>query len=706
MSKVAADLMFTGSYTGISTYDYTKTCLGTLMRQESGTNRTDRWVGPAPILVARVGDVADDSNFTHVLHYSDRYNWIFTADLVTAAVTRRINMFTHDKYIDALSYNGQLTAGHANIAGNKSINGFRAFLTRHSGGTVAVNGFNVVGSGTAFSGERVSCGARIGFGTVDYNQITNWYEISGTGIQNDTSLTLTASGSYASGTPYVIEDLRIGYTSTNSVPGSGGLFVLKGLRPELFNPSSYNISDSSNIDNQRSIYWLTPTSTGGLIGPRGLAVDSVSSPTGHYAYVLDNGFGPRVFKFDLRAQLTGITNSGQSNSAFLFPTASGTALIGGVSQTNNGRIVTCNHGPGAGVKSFYFATTTRIYRSTESAITSGSSVWITDAMTENPAGGINTYPASATMIQVDYSDFLDRFFISTSGNRMHVTQYRTDGAQFDHIILSDNKQIDGASADSNSFPFPNTSNTIMNIWTEDGYGYMLRANATNNVSQLYVHPIASDWTYAGTTNQRVISPRISTPGALKFYRVFVNNATYVGTEPLGLPTEPYRIYTRTAGITDNSGGWTLLDDTHDLSAVAASDSIQFMFEFKTLGALTIPARIYGFTVVYEDTSTDSHFQPSVANSNTTTKAFAWRHSTAFGGNVPALRVRLYDATNNNLLSDDNTSSPAGTFERSINTGSSWSAWTNTDKSNESTYVRYTPASLADNIKVKALLTQL
>jgi hypothetical protein len=130
-----------------------------------------------------------------------------------------------------------------------------------------------------------------------------------------------------------------------------------------------------------------------------------------------------------------------------------------------------------------------------------------------------------------------------------------------------------------------------------------------------------------------------------------------------------------------------------------------MFEFKIFGLSCIPAQIYNISLVYEDNTTDSHYQPSVAQSSITNKYFAWRFSTAFGNTVPTLRVRLYDAVSGGLLVDDTTSSPSGTWEKSTNDGSSWSAYDSTDKGNNTTYIRYTPLSLGDNVKVRALLTQ-
>jgi hypothetical protein len=66
---------------------------------------------------------------------------------------------------------------------------------------------------------------------------------------------------------------------------------------------------------------------------------------------------------------------------------------------------------------------------------------------------------------------------------------------------------------------------------------------------------------------------------------------------------------------------------------------------------------------------------------------------------------LYNAVTGDLLIDDSTVSPDGTWEKTTD-GTTWSAYgTLSDKSNETTYIRYTPASLGDNIKVRAVLTQ-
>ncbi len=87
------------------------------------------------------------------------------------------------------------------------------------------------------------------------------------------------------------------------------------------------------------------------------------------------------------------------------------------------------------------------------------------------------------------------------------------------------------------------------------------------------------------------------------------------------------------------------------------------------------------------------------------KIFAWWFDTAFGSTVPTLTVRLYDADTGGLLLTDDTATPSlGTFEKTTD-GTNWVAYNDTDRVNSTTWIRYTPSSLADNIKVEAYLTQ-
>jgi len=114
--------------------------------------------------------------------------------------------------------------------------------------------------------------------------------------------------------------------------------------------------------------------------------------------------------------------------------------------------------------------------------------------------------------------------------------------------------------------------------------------------------------------------------------------------------------------------------------------------------------LMSIAVLYDDYSTDPHYQPSVGKTVLSSKQFAWRFSTAFGTTVPTLRIRLFDAVTGGLILDDKTTSPVGTWAKTTDEGATWGAYNTADKTNEITYIRYTPVTLPDNNKVRALLT--
>lgn len=708
MAKRAVEHMFSGLTTPYTSYDATKTNLGTLIQQRTGSNAIDKYAGPMPIGLARPMEASTSIAvaYPHVVAYSPTTHWVFLAENSTAAATRRIVMYTYDVPTSTFTWNGFITLTFP-VATVHTIRGFRISRELYTTGTVGVSGTSVTGSGTDWSDSRLCVGSRIGFGSTDPTQITTWYEISAIG--SNTSITLTTSaGTISSGTAYVIEDLRCLVSTTNATVTNGGLFVVKGLREANFSPGGTTIPAATTVDNIRAVYWLADAATVTNTVSCGLAIEEKDSWTQQFIYIIDGTTTTcRVYKYNIRAAL-GSLSSGRSTSAFTLVTGAQTPT-GTVSQLNNGRVGILNHGPGSGVESLYFTTTTRVYRAALSAITSGFTLWQGDAMVEVPPGGSATYPLTSALSSVEIAGQIDRLIVistGTAGARSYVTRYNTNSDPFDHIFLSDDKQYDQSLADSGGTPHPAIGATAFSVWSEDGIAYLCRLGTAATLNQMYAVPLGAHWTYAGgTPNQRLITPSLPTPNAVKFSRLYINHALYLGSGTFGMATEAHRTFFRTTGITDNSGAWTLVDDVSDMSGIAPGSEIQFMFEFKVIGLTCIPTRIYSLSLTYEDDTTDSHYQPSVANSDSANKRFAWRFSTAFGSTVPTLRVRLFDAVTGGLLVSDTTVGSTGTWEKSTDNGQTWGVYNTTDKGNENTYIRYTPASLGNDIKVRALLTQ-
>ena len=663
----------------------------------------------------------------------------------------------------------------------------------------------VTGTGTLFRTEGIAAGTgatavagglgpRIGFGSTDPTQITQWYHIGQ--IASDTSLGLvTSPGVIPAGTPYVIEELRFAITLTNTTVANGGLYLLKGAGYHDFTTAGSTFpSIASTVDDQRGVYWLSDAGTTGNVVTNqsacGLTIAPESNKGLHYAYVLD-GLGStfaRVYRYNLRAtgtitagkmlmsiayttstsssttvtvSGTTVTNSGTaftstmvgmrigfgttspatvvtwytiasftstsvvvlsssagslgSGLAFIIDSAdvisTAPQLVSGtLVGVNNGRYGTLNHGPGAGEVSLYFLTATRIYRAAIAKIFDGNLGWISDNRPEIPPGSVSTFPATSALNVIEIADAIDRLIILTTGAtafKHYVTKYpAVAGEQFSRFFGLDDKQQDQSLADPNAPIHFNTASQVTSVWSENGIAHIVKHGTTAALCQMYALPLSAHWTYADSTNQRVISPEILTPDCSAFKRMMTSVVDHVGSEEFRIPTASTFSFYRTSGIADNTGSWTQLPEGGSLSGLSPSRSIQFMFEFTTISLLCVPGRIMSLAVLYDDYSTDSHYQPSSGLTIEASKQFAWRFSTAFGSTVPTLRVRLFDAVTGGLLLDDTTTASGyGTWEKSTDSGSNWTAYNTTDKANETTYVRYTPTTLPDNIKVRSLLTQ-
>ncbi len=574
-----------------------------------------------------------------------------------------------------------------------------------------------IAAGTGATAVAGGLGPRIGFGSTDPTQITQWYHIGQ--IASDTSLGLTTSpGVIPSGTAYVIEELRFALAISNSTTAAlGGLFLLKGAGYHDFTTAGTTFpAIASNNKNERGAYWLADAGTVTNTTANGLAVDVETNKQTHTAYVLNgtNTSNAIIYKYNLRANDT--VAAGKMTLAGGNIVITGTQALTGTipnQAANNLDLATASHGPGSGSPYLYFVTTTRLYCAAVSAITAGNTPFAvaSDARQEIPPGGITTFAASGTMTNIEYISTIDRFIVTTytASNplRQYITQYPvTDTTPFDHIFGVDDKQQGQSLAFSSAIHF-NTASTLVSTDSSGGIVHIIKHSAGVTFNQMYALPFGAHWTYAATASQRVITPSISTPGCVKFDQVLVCDDHYVGTDELGLSPETYRVYYRTANIGDDAtSSWVLVGADGDLSGASQANAIQFMFEFFTIGSLCIPSRIMKIYVTYEDSSTDSHYQLSTGLSSITNEQFVWRFCHEFGGTVPILKIELFDAATDSSIFTDTTDTPTnGTWEKSIDGGDNWTSYNDTDKTNETTYIRYTPDSALGSIAVRALLTQ-
>lgn len=713
MARIAKEQLVTTpstlNYLSESAYDYTKWNLGKGLIYNAGATPIDKYIAPD---FQAIRPMEESTPFAVTQIYAHNHSttiaYIFGVEnLTTAVAARRVHLWELNIKTGARSWKGFITMTLLTATAH-TVRNFTMDVKEESTGTVGTTGTALTGSGTAFATNKVAIGARIGFGSTDPSQITTWYRISARA--SDTGLTLaTSPGNITAGTAYVIQEFRPVYTATNATTTNGGTHYGKGISIEDFTGAGTTIPVAVSTDDQKAMYWLKDAATQTNIVAAGVSLDrAAATPTSLDMYVLDlvSAGNYKVYKYNIRAALTVAT--GASVSAWTLTTGN-QAVTGTGSQLANLCIATTSHGLGSGIKSLYFVTTTRWYRAAVSNITSGNVSWQSDVIAEIPTGGTSTFAATSALQTIEYMPSIDAFIIGTTsatGNFSYVSKYVASGNQFERQFGRDFKHQDQSLKD-NGHPTIFSNQILPLTFTDAGANriFVCKQGTTALNNQIYVMAFGADWEYAATAQGRLISPEISTPNALKYYRVFANHVDYLGSTTLGKSTEAYRMYARTANITtDETTGWTLIDGANDLSGFAGAASIQFAIEWRTIGESCLPARILGLNLSYEDNTSDSHFALSVAESSLASKQFAFWFATAFGGTVPTLYIRLYNAVTGGLLDTDDSVTQAGTWEKSTD-GVTYSAYNSTDRANDTTYIRFTPASLADGIQVRAELTQ-
>lgn len=672
--KVAIEQIFNGSIPQVAVggaYDPTKINRGKHTGQYNiGSNAIDKFVGPAPIGVANFGEspLAIPSPFVSVVKITNDLFWIFGADSASAAATRRVQLWTWVPSTNTYTAIGWIVLTFP-TTGNVSPRGIKAILTNYTTGTISVSGTAVTGSGTAWL-TGLSVGSRIGFGSTDPNAITTWYQISAIG--SDTSITLTSSaGTISAGTPYVIQDLMIVHANTNVTTTNGGLFVAKGLRYEDFWSTGNTIPAATTVDKIKAVYWLkdAATVTNTVIG--GCAPGDFDSWTQQYVYSTNGAATSLVlYRYNIRAPLTLTAGAATLTGSDIVITGTQT-VTGNVSQVNNGKVATLQHGAGAGVPSLYLYTSTRILRAPLSGIVNGSTTFVTDSMNEVVPGGTNTNIAGSSFAHFDIDTTLDKVIIAvgaaTTGS-IYITDYYTGGQQLDRRSSCVASLIPSAlrTTDSPIFYHYAGGGSSPRIYMEDGWLFAMYNDTTaTTTNALTAYPLAADLEYQADVNNRVILPKISL-GSIPctFYRVLVNPVKNIGDSIYGVTPDMYTVEYRTTGIDDNSGAWFDVNQDGDLSIIPVAADIQFALKFRTAGVMMLPARILSVAFLYEtDDGIPSQYRWDNDDFNLTNNTFAFKQVERFYSTPPVHNIEIYrEDTDALVLSQNSLGNANGNFQ--------------------------------------------
>lgn len=170
---------------------------------------------------------------------------------------------------------------------------------------------------------------------------------------------------------------------------------------------------------------------------------------------------------------------------------------------------------------------------------------------------------------------------------------------------------------------------------------------------------------------------MSTPNCSKYYRVFANSEKLIGGDVLGAAPEPYRLSYRTSGISDNSGSWTAVGDDGDLSGVGAASYIQFRVEYRVVGNIMLPNRLYNLAVAYESSDNLPGFLEWNINDSSTSDGTLGFTQTDLNGGSFGLQIDYFrEDTDANVLSQTSAGSSNGVFE--YWNGSAWTAGISSD----------------------------
>jgi hypothetical protein len=706
MAKEFYEYTFDSETTEISSYDQTKINLGPLIKRAQDANGKN-YVSPLESKFFRVYEsYADYSNAMAAIEYSSTKIWVFHTFWGSASLTKNFYLHEYDKSADTFTYIGRLTVTGASAA-NLPYQ-ISATLDNHTSGTVSVSGTNVSGVSTSWKTDGACVGNRIGFGSTDPTQITTWYQIGS--ITDDSNLVLTSSaGTIAAGTQYVIEDLRIVYVNYNNgtTPGSG-VFLVKGLRFELFSQTITNtIPFATTVDNIRATYRLANAASSSYLHYGGVPVSKISFTEQYFYTTTGTGTTISIQKYNIRAALT--LSSGLSTNAFVLST--GSQAHGGSAIQGLTSVCTAIY---SGTENLFVAPNNRIIRINPVGVTSGSTTFITDSMVESPPGGTSNYALTSTLRGIAWLKNIDRFIVfgnyNGASNKTYLTQYSPGGIFERYFMALDTLQNSTyASFYTNELNCPISGSTT--VFLDGAYAggitFVSKYIASSSNSILFSFTLDADEEYEPTTNSCIITPEISTSSATALTRIWVNSKGTFNSGFVLYPREYYKIYYRTSGIAGNSGAWTIIPDSGDLSGVTPTSSIQFKIVFRTIGTQMIADKIYGLTITY-DTSADpastSFYEPSISNSNPGSGIIAWRQREVFSGtNIPNLTIKIYDSSNVLLLTDTTNSPTLGTWQYSTNGGNTWNTWTSSANV-IGNYIRYTPTSpVGVGQKVKIIL---
>lgn len=708
---------------GVQNYSSASICTGSLIRRYTDSNG-QIYLSPIRPTINRLYDNLGyvlETRYMSAISWNNDVDYIFMIQPGASSALSRIILTKYSKAQNTFSPLGSIQINpQVGATANRTFNAIKGYLYRYSSGSVQVNANTVTGSSTFWATNRIFQGSRVGFGTNDPTQVSTWYEIID--LPSETNFTISGTASFSASTPYVIEELKLFVPYSHTTATFNGLYTVHGIHEDVFSlaGTTINPTTSSLQDRYRGFIRSTDRlSASVIVGGYEVELEPPVSPTEQYAYLMSsNATTFQFFKHNILRPISASAFSGSFlfsasvEDNFVAKTETFTAATNTTFNLINKKI---DSGSGSGSFALYTIGTGngttvpgRVYRILTSNIISGSTAFVEDNMVEVPPGSSETMNLTG-FTYADYCETSSRFYIQGTTtqpyNKMLITPYNTSLDKFERHALNGVGALSKLTSDPNMPNIFYINNTRPNFTIRNGMMYVTAGSGSNGTYILYNFPVGADYKNTPNSKQWVVFPSIDTTGAQYYYNVSVLAPRYIGgNDSLGFPPERLKIYYRTTGIGNDTGAWSEVRESGDLSYITVANAIQFAVAFDVFGNVGLPNWLYGLNFTYEDGSQDSHYQPSVGFSNIASSSFAWRQSQAWGSNIPNLRLRLYNDSTNFLLLEDTTSTQTqGTFQYSQDSGSTWNAW-DASKDQIGNYIRYNANSLPANTVIRALLT--
>lgn len=555
----------------------------------------------------------------------------------------------------------------------------------------------------------------------------------------------TSAGTLSPGTPYVIENLQITLNKTNQqtslIQGlswddftiAGTSIVLPTADYAALNKGIYQILDYGYLGTTENDSYFNTAVTLGVSANDTRIIPKQSDDT-QYVYVRNSA--NRITRYNLKNSKLRIHGHGANAGQITFSTAdqvliTGNTNVGGFA-TGKATIATMQSGDASGSLSYYGDYNIGVIQIDLNSLQNQIVPTYTQ-MAEVPPGSTNTIPSAGNTGRVFYMSTIDKLIILNSSTtaKSFITDYRVDLQQptltgtvygrdtfnqlsidnsYNLSFLGNFGQLQGNTANINAPRYPDTLGTGFYGAVENGVFHLCRplATAQNNI---YAVPLGCEAEFVDFSKNALYSPKYTLTNVVAITGLYVNTLKQYGADPFILPPEPIFIHYRTTGIDDNIGEWKQYTTVDDLNAdivcegVLENLEIQFRISYQVAGNICLPNRVYGFTLVYEDDRTDSHYVPSVAKSDLTNRIFAWQQVEPWYGNIPELKIRLYNAANNKIVYYDTTATNAsGTWQYSTD-GTTWLTWDATADA-VGNYIRYVADFIPSGIKLRVGLNKI